>query len=182
MFLFHNIIVITKEVKPNEKYKVLITIKIRQSLKISKEEGEEATSNFIVMYIVYFFVNYCYFFVGEFSIDTGKRKFIFTAKDHDESSEWVTTLSQCLDGEHDPDHIKPVFDDVDGKKVWNVRASISDEHLEKLKEMHSIVSDMELDERTKNWCDDACLCRFLRYSSSSLKFVIFPLMNYYSFI
>ena len=94
----------------------------------------------------------------DFSVDTGKRKFIFTAETHEEATEWLCLISQALDGEHNPDHIKPVFEDG----VWVVRGSLKEEELAKLEEMHSIVNQMELDETTKNWCDDACLCRFLR--------------------
>merc|ERR1712137_924212 len=40
-FLFHNIFILTKEIKPQTKYKVLIVIKIRSSLKVFREETEE---------------------------------------------------------------------------------------------------------------------------------------------
>jgi len=141
VFLFHSVIVITKEAKPKEKYKVLIVIKMRSSLKVAAEEVEEdARSN-------------------TFSIDTGKRKFLFAAETDDEAHEWLTLLAEALDGEHDPDHIKPVFDE---NGIWDVRAGLKPEELEKLEKMHEIVNGMELDEKTKAWCDDACLCRFLR--------------------
>ena len=103
-----------------------------------------------------------YYFVAEFIVDTGKRRFEFAAEDTTAAGEWEAMISECLDGEHDPDHIRPVFDDVDGEKVWNVRESLKPEHLAKLEELHELVNVMELDEKTKKWCDDACLCRFLR--------------------
>ena len=43
VFLFHNIMVISKEVKPQQKYKVLIVIKLRASLKVFTEDEEEDT-------------------------------------------------------------------------------------------------------------------------------------------
>jgi len=143
MFLFHNIIIITKEVKPQEKYKVVIVIKLRSSLKVfNDEENEDGPACFVV--------------------DTGKRQFNFTCENDTVSSEWETAISGCLDGEYDPDFVKPVFDEVDGKKIWNVRASLKPEQIKKLDELHEIADSMELDEKTKKWCDDACLCRFLR--------------------
>jgi len=113
---------------------------MRASLKVCSEDSESDSENNV------------------FSVDTTKRKFIFTAKTAAEATEWLCLISQALDGEHNPDYIKPVFEDG----LWVVRGSLKEEQIAKLDEMHKIVNEMELDETTKNWCDDACLCRFLR--------------------
>merc|ERR1712137_1493352 len=141
-FLFHNIFILTKEIKPQSKYKVLIVIKIRSSLKVFREETEDGGPEFV--------------------IDTGKRRFSFKSSESSAINEWATLLSECLDGEHNPDHIKPVFDEVDGERIWNVRASITEEQKAKLSEMREEVDKVDLDEATRQWADDACLCRFLR--------------------
>jgi hypothetical protein len=40
-FLFHNVLVLAKEVQPQAKYKVLIVVKIRSSLRVFKEDNSE---------------------------------------------------------------------------------------------------------------------------------------------
>lgn len=50
MFLFHNIIIITKEVKPQEKYKVVIVIKLRSSLKVFNDEENEDGPGIVFLY------------------------------------------------------------------------------------------------------------------------------------
>ena len=40
-FLFHNVWYLTKVVKPNEKYKIVLSITLRPSIKVVREEGEQ---------------------------------------------------------------------------------------------------------------------------------------------
>lgn len=139
IFLFHNFLVITSEETPKEKYKVQIVVKFRDSVKVYTKATEEDSNEFIV--------------------DTGKRKFIFAANDFSDAMEWTTMISSSLCGENNPNVAKPIFDD---DNIWNVRASLSEEQLSKLGELYKILESMEMDEKTRNWCDDGCLCRFLR--------------------
>ena len=95
-------------------------------------------------------------------IDTGKRKFTFTSDSAENASIWLRLLSGCLDGEHNPDYITPVFEEVDGERVWVVRGSLKPEETQKLDALYAVVAALALDEKTRQWADDACLCRFLR--------------------
>jgi len=142
-FLFNTNLFVTQEVKAGAKYKLVLSIKLQDSLKVTHEEGEEGHPEFVV--------------------DTGKRRFTFTAENADMASSWITDISLALDGEYNPDRVVPTFIEVDGERIWDVRAGLNAEQIGLVEKLRSMVDDIEgVTEESKQWCDDACLCRFLR--------------------
>lgn len=100
--------------------------------------------------------------IGTCFLNCGKATFFITAEDQDTTLGWMRDLRAAIAGEHDPNKPKAVFMEVDGERVWDVKAGLSAEQKRMLEDVHSRLDQQNLDPYLRKWCDDACICRFLR--------------------
>ena len=111
-------------------------------------------------------------------MDAIKKQFEFEAETEEEKNDWIKLLSQNIDGEFDPLHIKPSFDDVDGELIWNVRAELSADQTTIFDDFKAKVFAIpNISEYIVKWLTDDCLYRFLRFF-----IFLFFFLNYFTFI